>query len=153
MAFDYIRETYDEMNSTLLVGSFVINATIHIAATDIKTGGLEIESGDIDGRFNNEFKFIPLGLPRFKRLKVVPINKSPGATPKIEYGLAGQFSPFDKWVSCLYSEAVIKNDRTYFDFSDYVLISKVKYRVKATYKDDFGIKTVLHVFLVKESNE
>ncbi len=153
MDFDYVKTVYDECNTTLLDSTFVVNATIHIATNDIRVGQLEIAREDLEAQFSKEFKSAPLGLPAFQRLKMVPIDKSPSSTPKIEYGLAGQFAPYDKWMACFYIDAVTKDSRTFFDFSDYVLISGIKYRVKAQYKDVFGLKPVLHVFLVKESNE
>jgi len=155
MDFDYIQSMYDELSNELLVSSFVVNATIHIRGSDITHESSGI--GDsLDGRHTAPVQVnFPLDLPRFVRIKVFPMERNylRYQNSSIENTVAGKYEPFDRWVSCLETDVAIRLDETYYDYVDYISIEGIRYKLKATYKESFGIKPIIHAFLVKESDE
>ena len=71
----------------------------------------------------------------------------------IEYGLAEKYEPFDRWISCLESDVQVRDNETYFDYTDTVAIEGHIYRLKAIHKESFGIKPIIHAFLLREYDE
>lgn len=154
---DYIKDLYDNITSNLLTGSFAINATIYIKGDNVNFDSTYSGIGDsLDGRYDSHIaKNFPSDLPKFIRIQVFPMERmytQRHGTP-IVHTFAGQFEPYDRWISCLEADVKIGDHDNYYQHSDYVSVDGVKYKVKAVHREAFGIKPLLHAFLVKESNE
>lgn len=158
MSFDYIKNIYDGVSRSLLESpSFVVNATIYIAGTEITHDSMYVGvNSPLDGRSTEIIQSdFPLDLPRFVRIKVFPMERNylRYQSSPIEHTLAGNYEPFDKWVSCLESDVAVRVNETYYDYSSHIVIEGVRYKLKAKHKETFGIKPIVHAFLVKESDE
>jgi len=157
MDFQYIQETYDELSKQLLNSSFVITATIHMLGSDVVHESTYKGMGDSLNALHTApvQKNFDLDLPRTFRLNVFPMERTftRQEGKPITHTLAGQFEPFDRWITCLWSAVSIRNDETYYDYADHVIMEGVRYKVKAVHKESFGIQPILHAFLVKESDE
>jgi len=157
MDYKYVQKQYDALTVDLLQSDFCINATIIIYGQEVHSDSLEQGMGDaLDGRITETVQTnYPLDMPKFFRVKVFPLEKAftRREGDRIDEGLAGRYEPFDRWISCANADVAIRNDETYFDMAQIVSIQGVNYKIKGIVKESFGTKPVIHVFLVKDSDE
>lgn len=155
--FNYVQNMYDELSNSLLKSSFVINATIYIQGKDVSHESTYSGMGDmLDARHTKPVQQdFPLDLARQYRVQVFPMERNyvKREGEPIQHVLAGKFEPFDRWISCLESDVSVKDGQVLYDYSDRVSISGVSYRIKAIHREAFGLKPIIHAFLVKESDE
>jgi hypothetical protein len=157
MDFEYIQDQYDELTESLLDSQFCINATIIIFGQEIHSDSLYQGTADtIDGRITEPIQTnYPKDMPVFYRVRVFPLEKTftRHESDRYQAGLGGQYEPFDRWISCANADVAIRDNETYFDQAQTVSIQGVSYKIKGIVKESFGKKPVVHVFLVKDSDE
>ena len=157
MGFDFVKEQYDVITEDLLNSEFTINATIVITGEEVTDNSTYRGMNDtLDGRFTETMQSkYPLGLPRFKRVKMFPLEKMftrhEGDT--IQDGIAGQYSPFDRWLSVALSDVGVRGNETYFDYADTMSVQGVSYKIKGVVKENFGNKGLVHIFLIKNTEK
>lgn len=157
MRFDYIQEQYDELTMDLLNSQFCINATIIMFGQEVHSDSIYQGTADtLDGRITDSIQTsYPKDMPTFYRVKVFPSEKvfTRHEGDRYQAGLGGQYEPFDRWISCIESDVAIRDDETYFDRAQNVSIQGVSYKIKGLVKENFGKKPVIHVFLIKDTEE
>jgi len=157
MDFNYIQDQYDALTESLLESQFCINATIVIYGTEVHSDSLYQGTADtIDGRVTSPVQTsYPKDMPVFYRVKVFPLEKAftRHEGDRYQTGIGGQYEPFDRWVSCASADVAIRDGLTYFDQAKNVSIQGVSYAIKGLVKENFGKKPVVHVFLIKDTDE
>jgi hypothetical protein len=157
MNFDFLREQYDGIIEDLFKSSFVVNATVFILDKPLASDDVYDTGQNLDGRFSTTLRTtLPLDLNSFYRVKVFPLEKNGlrlGENVTYQYGISGRHEPYDRWVSCLLSEVKVRQNNTIFDFAKYVQLENVRYTIKGVVTENFGTKSLVHIFLVKERHE
>lgn len=158
MKFSYIQNQYDEITADILDSTLCINATIIIRSEEVHSESLhQFVQDSVDGRMTESIqKQYPKYLNKYYRIKVFPSERTLNRNEKYksQSGLAGDYEPFDRWVSCFVTDVDIGNNDTYFDKAKFVQIQGINYDIKAIVKENFSINCpVVHVFLIKDTTE
>jgi len=154
--FEYLKNQYTEISKSLFNSEMAINATILIVGTPINSESLEPGFGDtVDGRNNFINKKYPPFLNKNYRIKIYPLEKTGlriGNDISISYGFSGKYEPYDRWISCLQSDVKTINNKTLFDYTDYIQIQNIKYRIKGVVMEIFSNIPIIHIFLEKDTD-